>query len=46
MELTPEQKEKVAGWIAEGLSLSEIQKRLVAVSNAMHATYCASLSAA
>ena len=38
MELTPEQKQKVAGWIAEGLKLSEIQKRLAAEAG-LHLTY-------
>ena len=28
MELTPEQKKKVEGWIREGVGLSDIQKRL------------------
>ena len=38
MELTPEQKQKVAGWIADGLKLSDIQKRL-ADEAGLHLTY-------
>ena len=38
MELTPEQKQKVAGWIADGLKLSDVQKRL-ADEAGLHLTY-------
>ena len=38
MELTPEQKQKVAGWIADGLKLSDVQRRL-ADETGLHLTY-------
>lgn len=38
MELTPEQKQMVAGWIADGLKLADVQKRL-ADEAGVHLTY-------